>query len=334
MSVQYPTGVTTVDVSISTVISMSTSPTSNLAVPRLLASDLLPQRPASRMLGRHAAFCTASALLHSVVFLLADSPWSGTVSWRKPIVFSASFALMLWAFAWILDRLPDRPKMARRLAKTFAWSSAFELMLIITQAWRGRPSHFATEGADGVIFALMGSTVVVISVSLLVLLGWAIRRPPASTIERIAIFAGMAMIVSGLGIGQWIIELGNSYVDRFDAIPEQVINGEAGVAKFPHAIAFHGIQVFMVAAALLAQAGVSAGRAVRAMWTVAVAYTGVFVFSITQSFSGLAPFDIDVVSGGLVIVSSVVLAMSFVTMARWTRLAHPTPHEREATFAS
>ncbi len=299
-----------------------------------LLTELLPQRAASKRLGRHALFWTLSAVLHTVVFIVSDTPWAGSVSWRKPIVFSISFALMLWAFGWILDRLPDRPVMAMRLAMTFAISSAFELVLIIGQQWRGRPSHFSSEGVDGIVFALMGMTVVVISIAILVLFGWAIRRPPTAMVERLAVFGGLVLITSGLGVGQWLIELGNEYVSQFGRVPEGVVSGDAGVAKFPHAVAFHGIQVFMLAAALLLRSGAESVRAVRMMALVVAAYFGVFAFSIMQSFGGRAPLNVGLSAGALVAASIVALGAAFAVMMRWYLDRETIVPERETTFAA
>ncbi len=296
---------------ISTPNSSPIAPSTSLAA---VLDDLRPQRPASRLLGRHGLFWLASTVFHTIVFFISDTPWVGSVSWRKPIVFSISFALVFWAFGWVLDRLPDRPKMAGRLAKTFAWSSAFEMVLIIGQVWRGRPSHFADSGADGVVFSLMGATVVVISVCIIVLFVWSIRRARTSNVERLVIIAGIAMIITGLGVGQWLVELGNDYVTRNGIVPETVIAGEAGVAKFPHAVAFHGIQVFMIAAALLRQVGASVRRATTTMAVIVTAYAGVLVFSITQAYGGRAPLNLEMVSGGLLIASVLTIVASFASM--------------------
>lgn len=282
---------------------------------RTALADLLPQRGPSTLLGYVAGFWLTSGLLHLVIFAFADTAWSGAVSWRKPIVFSVSFGLMLLAFGWVLDRLPDRGRLAWSLAVVFALSSSIEVGLITLQQWRGRPSHFNTfEGGDATIFIMMGVSVGFISLALLGLFVWSLIERPPNRLDRTAAIAGMAMIVSGLGVGQWIINLGNTYVERFDRVPETVINGEAGVAKFPHAVAFHGIQVFMVVAVLLARSGVGRSAARRLMGTVVAAYTGLLVFSALQSYGGRAPFDLDVVSGGLLAVSGIVLATSVATV--------------------
>ena len=299
------------------VASGSTSTRSKLAG---LIADLGPHRGPSRMLTYTALFWMASAAFHTVVFVLSDTPWSGAVSWRKPIVFSLSIGLMLWAFGWVLDRLPHRPRLATSLAVVFAASSTVEVGLIALQQWRGRASHFNTfESGDALIFGVMGVMVGVMSLMLVALFVWSLVERPANRVERIAIVAGMAMIMSGLGIGQWLITLGFTYADQFNQVPETVTNGEAGQPKFPHAVAFHGIQVLMVAAALLGRSTIGEATAALVMRLTALSYFGVLVFSAVQTFDGRAPLDLNLISGPLLALSLIGLVGLLALMVQWWR---------------
>ena len=52
-----------------------------------------------------------STVIHgvvAVVSLIDGQSWAGPVSWRKPVVFAASFALLMVAMAWVLRHLPER----------------------------------------------------------------------------------------------------------------------------------------------------------------------------------------------------------------------------------
>ncbi len=283
-----------------------------------LVADLWPRRGPARLLGYTAGMWLVSAVLHSVVFVFDDTAWAGAVSWRKPIVFSLSIGLLLWAFGWILDRLPDRPKLAWGLGAPFALASTAEVALIALQQWRGRPSHFNTfESGNAAVFAAMGMLVVVMSVALVGLFIWSLIERPSNRVERIAIIGGLAMVMPGLGVGQWMITLGDQYVEQFNRVPETVLSGEAGVAKFPHAIAFHGIQVFMVAAALIGRSAVQATTATRAMWVTVSAYLGVLIFSAIQSFGGRAPFDLNTISATLLALSTLTLVVAMAKILQW-----------------
>ena len=84
----------------------------------MIATRLRHRRPA-RVLYAGAAAWLVSGLVHLVVLAANGWAWSGAVSFRKPLTFSVSIALLLATIGWVLDRLPDRP----RLAGTIAWTA-------------------------------------------------------------------------------------------------------------------------------------------------------------------------------------------------------------------
>jgi hypothetical protein len=282
---------------------------------------LRPRRGPSRLLGRFALFWLASALLHMGVWAVDGGAWSGAISWRKPIVFSLSIGLLLWAFGWLLDQLPHRRRLAWSLAAILAISSTAENGLIITQTWRGEASHFNTfEATNGAIFAAMGAMVAVMSVTIVAGFVWSLIERPSDPIVRSALYWGFALVIAGLGIGQWIISLGNAYVEQFSQVPSTVTYGDAGVVKFPHAIAFHGVQLFMVAAASLsATAGAHRQRARTLMRLVVASYLGVFAFSAVQTGSGRAPADVMAGTSALLVLSTAVLVAALGVIA-WSTL--------------
>ncbi|MEL7210735.1 MAG: hypothetical protein AAGK32_21275, partial [Actinomycetota bacterium] len=283
-----------------------------------LVADLGPQRGPSKLLATTGALWLVSAAVHTIVFATSDTAWAGAVSWRKPIVFSLSIGLILWAYGWILDRLPHRRTLAWALAAIFAASCTAEVGLIALQQWRGRASHFNTlESGDALIFGAMGALVAVMSLMLIAVFVWSLIERPSDRVERIAVFAGMAMIMSGLGVGQWLVSLGTSYVEQFDRVPESVVTGAAGSPKFPHAVAFHGIQVFMLTAALVRHSSARLAAAVLTMRLTAVAYLGVLVFSALQTFGGRAPLDLDLVSGPLLAASVLALVVLLAVAGHW-----------------
>lgn len=267
-----------------------------------IVSDLRPTRRPARVLYAGAAFWLFSALIHLGVLALDGWQWSGAVSFRKPLVFSLSMGLLLATFGWVLDRLPDRPRLAGALAWTFLISSSIEVGLIAMQTWRGRASHFNTlEAGDAAIFALMGVTVGVMSLCLVWLLVWSAIRRPDDPLVRLAVIGGLALVATGLGIGQWIIELGNEYVAVNQAVPDTVTYGDGGVAKFPHAVAFHGIQVFIVAAVMLNRGRLSDSARHRFMRLIFWSYTGMLVFASAQTLVGRTPLDLSIWSLGLAV---------------------------------
>lgn len=282
---------------------------------RLIIDGLRPIGRPARILYWGAAFWLASAAFHLIA--LAGDGWSlqGAVSFRKPLTFSLSIGLLLATAGWILDQLPDRPRLSSRLAWTLLLSSTGEVGLITLQAWRGRASHFNTlQAGDAIVFAAMGALVGVMSLCLVTLLVWSIFRRPSDPLVSRAIIAGMVLVTTGLGIGQWIIELGNDYVASNGVVPETVVSGEAGVAKFPHAIAFHGVQLFIVTAVMLRLGNLSEIARRRVMWLVVAGYTAVLVFSAAQTIMGQAPLQAGVWTLGLTLGAIAVLAGGALTV--------------------
>ncbi len=269
---------------------------------RDLVADLRPTRRPARVLYAGAAFWLASGLVHLGVLAADGWAWSGAVSFRKPLVFSVSIALLLATVGWVLDRLPERPRLAATVAWTLLVSSTVEVALITLQAWRGRASHFNTLAAgDAAIFAAMGVMIGFMSLCLVAVLVWSVLAPPRDRLVRLAVLGGMALVMTGLGIGQWMVQLGNHYLETHLAVPDTVVYGQRGVAKFPHAVAFHGIQLFILAAVLLRRAQLAEAARRRVLRLIVGSYTAVMVFASAQTVTGNAPLDPTIWRAGLAV---------------------------------
>jgi hypothetical protein len=94
--------------------------------------------PYQRFLFWLAVAFLASAAVHGAVFLLGDRAWEGPLSWRKPLLFSFSFAAVSASIAWVMTFLAKRRRYGWPLAIAFASASVGETALIAMQAWRGR----------------------------------------------------------------------------------------------------------------------------------------------------------------------------------------------------
>lgn len=257
---------------------------------RELVADLRPIGRPARALYVGGAFWLASALVHLVPLAADGWAWSGAVSFRKPLTFSLSVGLLLVTIGWVLDRLPRRPRLGNAVAWTLLVSSSVEVALIALQTWRGRASHFnVMQSGDAAIFGAMGAMVGLMALSLLAVLVWSVVERPSDPLHRTAVIAGLALVATGLGIGQWLISLGVEFVASFGAVPETVMYGE-GVPKFPHALAFHGIQVFIITSVLLPRGSLSPHSQLRVLRLVAASYTAVLAFASMQAVSGGGPY--------------------------------------------
>ncbi|MDQ3475475.1 MAG: hypothetical protein M3492_03810, partial [Actinomycetota bacterium] len=251
--------------------------------------------------------------------------WAGPVSLRKPITFGLSMGLLLWTVGWVIDQLRPRPRLDKALGVTLAASGLLEVGLISVQAWRGVPSHFNyTTTPDIVVFVVMGISIAVLSIGLLVTTVWTFVEPPTDPTVRLAVRAGMLVMLTGLGIGQWMIELGNDFFEEFGRVPERMVAGEAGTPTFPHAMAFHGIQVFIGAALISRLVGLAPRVAQRVVRLVVAGYAVLVLWSIVQAAAGVAPLDL----GSPVTVLALIGAALLVAAAALLFTGRPRSHGR------
>ena len=283
---------------------------------RSVLSALRLEKVASRRLGWAATLLGVSAAFHVVALLVTGGNWEGAVSFRKPITFGISVGLLLWTCGWVMDRLPARKRLEGVLTAVLIGSGLIEVGLITTQAWRGVASHFNfTTTTDSIIFSAMGAAIGVFSVALLILSVWAVVQRPANRVTRLAVLAGLALVITGLGLGQWVIGLGVQMAEQLGHAPDTVMAGSAGVAKFPHAMALHGIQLF-IAASVLARSGRLGSRSqLNAVRMAVLGYTALVAWSIVHTNAGRAPFDLSGIEGVLGLVGGMTLAAAGILIA-------------------
>ena len=274
-----------------------------------LVSALKLEKTASRRLGVAATVLGVSAVFHVVVLLATGGDWSGAISFRKPITFGISVGLLLWTCGWVMDRLPSRQRMESVLASVLIGSGLVEVGLITAQAWRGVPSHFNfTTTTDSIIFSAMGASIGIFSLALVALTIWAVVKRPSDRSTRLAVLAGMALVITGLGLGQWVIGLGVQMAEQLGHAPETVLAGEAGVAKFPHAMALHGIQLFIGALVVARLGHLDGRRRLNAVRMTVAGYLGIVVWSIVHTNAGRAPFDLSGLESALLLIGAALLA--------------------------
>ncbi|SER06041.1 hypothetical protein SAMN04487818_101438 [Actinokineospora terrae] len=232
-----------------------------------------------------------SAAVHGVVALVDGGPWLGSVTWRKPVVFGASFGLVTWSAVWVMRQL-GRRWFGWPFALVFGGSSLVEVALITMQKWRGVPSHFnsGTPFDEGV-FSAMGMTVLLVAMATGFLLVWALVDFRGAAVARVAAVGGLlALAVAGY-IGTDLIGEGDKIYAATGHVPEDLVFGAAGSAKLAHAIGIHGIQVLIVPAVLLE--GTALATRAR-LWTMLVAtagYAAVFAAVTVTAYAGRAWTD-------------------------------------------
>jgi hypothetical protein len=254
----------------------------------------------------------AGAAVHGVVFLLGDRAWEGPISWRKPMLFSFSFAALSATIAWIMTFLPRRPRVGWPLAIVFAISSVGETALIAMQAWRGTASHFNDRTPfDEGVFIVMGFLIVGVATVMVILMIWSFVSLRAPTSLAWSIRLGLLLLVSGLAIGGIILAEGLRQADL--GPPDSPVHfGEAGVMNVPHALAIHALQVLPILGWILLFTQWDERRRIGLVLAAALGYAAIITAAVAQAAEGRAPLDPSPATGALAVAGALVVAVAYV----------------------
>jgi hypothetical protein len=267
--------------------------------------------PYQRFLYWLAVAFLAGAAVHGAVFLLGDRAWEGPLSWRKPMLFSFSFAAASATIAWIMTFLPRRPEAGLPLAIMFAIASVGETALIAMQAWRREASHFNDRTPfDEGVFIAMGFLIAGVAAVLVILAIWSFVSLRAPTSLAWSIKLGLGLLVAGLAIGGIILREGQAQADL--GPPDSPVRfGEAGVMNVPHALAIHALQVLPVLGWILLFTRWGEPGRIGLVLAAAAGYAAIIVAAIAQAAQGRAPLDPSVATGVLTLAGAVVVAFAY-----------------------
>ena len=246
-----------------------------------------------------AALLLASALVHSVVFLVDGGSWQGPISWRKPIVFGLSFGITVLTLTWLLTFFRLRNVTGWIVVGVLAIASLGEVFLISMQKWRGVESHFnETTRFNESVFSWMGILVTVIALACVFITIRSFFRMDAPASLTWAIRLGLVLMLVSQAVGvHMIVEGGNTF-------------GAAGSMKLPHAFTLHAVQVLPALALLLGLSEYAEERRLRAVMLGALGYSAVIGAAMIQTYSGAAPLDVGVASAALALIGLAVVGVS------------------------
>jgi hypothetical protein len=229
-----------------------------------------------------------SGIFHLTLLWVTGAAWEGALSPRKPGLFGISAGMTVWSVAWLLTQL-NAWRYDRGLASLFAASLFAEVALITLQYWRGVPSHFnhATP-LDATIEAVMFVLIVFATLCVAVLCWRSNRLPAMDPGLKIAIRAGLWLLLISCGLGFVATVAGEMNVAR--GIPPEVW-GHAGVLKYPHGAALHAIQVLPLLAWLLQW--LRSRYAVWLLWAAVGSQVLFLEHALWQTASGRSRFDLD-----------------------------------------
>lgn len=207
-----------------------------------LRRSVVAGRPVERACYRIGAVLIAVGLAHLLVQGVLGGPWTGPVSWRKPVTFGLSFGVTLISVACVTSFLRLGDRVRQWTLGALAAASVAEVALIVVQAWRGVPSHFnlgtTVDASIARVLAAGGGMLIVVLTTLFVL---SLRpQPQLSTTMARAVRVGFGTLVGALAVGAAMIVMGITQVFAGDP---QAAYATGGSLKLAHFAAMHGIAI-------------------------------------------------------------------------------------------
>ncbi|GLZ38592.1 hypothetical protein [Actinokineospora sp. NBRC 105648] len=268
------------------------------------------------------ALMAATALVSAVGLLVDDRVLVGSPIWLKPLKFSLSFVAFGLSWAWLLSLAP-RTRLINATATTVVLASVAEMAIIVGQVVRGRRSHFnQTTELDGMLFSIMGATIVVLWVGTLLLTIKIAAQRLGTRSEQLAIRWGMLISLVGLLLGG--LMLGNSsgvenvigahsvgVPDGGPGLPLVNWSTTGGDLRVPHFIGMHALQLLPLVALAVRRRPEPA--AVRVIWTLALGYSALVALVTWQALRGQSIIHPDWATGTAFGVIAVGVAIGLVT---------------------
>ena len=212
-----------------------------------------------------------SGVLHLGVAAFDARPWLGPLSWRKAVTFGFSFGTVLISIAWVSSYLRLSSRTRAWLLGVFAADCVVEVCGITVQAWRHVPSHFNNVTPFDAVIAYSlaaGGAVLVIVLGSLALTAFRgnFDGPPSM---RLALRAGFALLMVGLGTGVAMIVRGETLIK---AGHRTAAYDTAGYLKWPHAVTLHAVLVLPLLAWWLSRSDRSEARRIRVVAAATAGY--------------------------------------------------------------
>ncbi|MGX7827676.1 hypothetical protein ACTG9Q_21570 [Actinokineospora sp. 24-640] len=242
--------------------------------------------------------------------IVDDRTLLGAPVWLKPLKFSLSFVLYGLAWAWLIS-LVKPSRTLKAASAVILTTSAIEMVVLFTQSFRGRESHFNTTTAfDAVLFGLMGTTILVFWIATLIASVVIGARRVAPRPENLAIRLGLGISLVGMALGALMTNVMQSSREGFSGTHSVgVVEGGPGMPltgwsttggdlRIAHFVGLHALQVLpLLALALTMLAARHAALRseevrTRMVWTAGLVYAGLIALVTWQALRGqplLAP---------------------------------------------
>jgi hypothetical protein len=231
-----------------------------------------------------------------VGLLVDDRVLVNSPIWLKPFKFAVSLALYAFTLAWLLTYLKKFQRAGWWTGTVLAVAGAMEMVVIVGQVVRGRRSHFNFETPlDGILFSIMGMTIVVLWVThaIVAILLW--RTKIENQALSWSIRLGLVISFLGLGVGFLMTQpkpgqaldggtLGSHTIGAADGGAYMAITGwstEHGDLRVGHFVGMHALQVLPLLVALLGHRANT-----KLAWVLSGSFLGIFLLVTWQALRG------------------------------------------------
>ncbi len=247
----------------------------------------------------------ALAVVAAVGVFVDHRTLGGVPIWTKPLKFAISGTLYGFVIAWMLSLIRRGPRVAWWAGTVIMATLAIEIVVIVGQVIRGRPSHYnVSTPLDAALFGTMGVAILVLWLANLVVavlllrervadpaLAWAIRLSMVIMIGGISLAFLMTVPTpeqrQGISAGIAPTMVGGHSVGVPDGGPSMPLTGwstTGGDLRIPHFLGLHALQALPLL--VLALRRFPAPVQVRLVFVAAGTYAGLVGLVLWQALRG------------------------------------------------
>ncbi len=212
----------------------------------------------------------------------------GVNVWVKPMKFMLSVSLLALTTAWFAAHLLPQARRSRSvtaLVWTLIATGGFEVGYITLQAALGQASHYnVSDAVHGALYTLMGGAALAMTATQpwLAYLIWRHGQPGVAPAYRLSVLLGLVLTFAlGATVG---ILLGGGQPPVTEGLPVLGWSRSGGDLRVAHFVGIHAGQVLPLIGCMLATCRVRA--AIAGVWTVALAWTGLWAATLAQAVQG------------------------------------------------
>ncbi|KAA2253848.1 hypothetical protein F0L68_31715 [Solihabitans fulvus] len=260
-------------------------------------------------------FAVLQAAMSVVGLAVDDRVVTGAPVWLKPFKFGVSVAIYAVSLAWLLARQTRHRRLGWWMGTAVSVFIVVEFVLLLTQVFRGRASHFNVATAfDSALFQIMGASIGVVWLCTAVIAALVWRQRLGDRADTAAARLGLVIALIGLGLAFLMVgptpgqragfargvhdAIGAHTVGAADGGPGMPVTGwstTSGDLRIPHFFGIHALQALPLLAVLLRALARRGGRfaplrreevRLRLVVTSAAGYAGAVALVTWQALRG------------------------------------------------